>query len=951
MALDVSPALGLTVDSAGVIKGTSALDKLTGAAAKAEKAAGDMGGASKRAGADAEKMSRDVDRASDSMHRMAGVAGTLVGRLVAMATAALSVGAYVKMADAWSDMRSVVGAAIGDMDAAGDMMERLVQIADASYSPLSQTVEIYSQNVRVLREMGRSADDAANFTESLNHMLVLTATKGQQAASVQMALSKAMAIGKLQAEGLESVLANGAEVSEALARELGVTTNELRKLASEGKITGDVIANALIKSLDDVRERAGEMPSTIGDGFQRIANQTTYLVGAFDQWAGISGAVAERLGSVAEWIGKLAQSDFQKWADAAAQGATVLGAALLGLAATRIPAVVASVRSMNIAYAAGIAAGRTLTAVTLALSGALKALGGPIGILIGAATAVGVYMLTARDRTEDYARAALMAKDPSGELADQLERIEKGGFAAAEAMQAISKATLMQRAQELTREVESAQSAIAKANNAISTAFLGMRDMAVDSAIAWTGYLSSLEESFLAGTLSADDYRARLDALAEAYPVLTSRIVELQTEIDNVATTSDRLSNVNAQIEGYTEAAAAAATTSAALSGEVQTLIDKYDQQTRLMQLETRYGKESLQVLAERVRQERAALDVKLDSIGATERERALVQQALAAHQQATHAATVWGQAVDGVRTRLEEAKRALEALRDAEPGGGWLDTAISKAATLASNLWDAAEGMFASGGLESSARPARRPIDRLPGDPSTIPGAGGRTGGGGGRSGPSERQTSLEALIEGLRTERETLEVWHAEKLGLIAQYSDAELAAIGGRNEAKLRLEEEYQERLSGIVSSESDFRMAETASMFEAMSGIAEVGGRKMLKVQATLSAASTMIAAYETAMKAAAEAKTIPGRIAAYAKFLALGLGAVAKIKAAGSGSGGGGGSASAGSTTTPEAPPCQPVTVSLQGVEPGSLYAGQQIIDLTTAVQKELGKRGVIFQFV
>ena len=48
-------------------------------------------------------------------------------------------------------------------------------------------------------------------------MLVLTATRGERAASVQNALSKAMAVGKLQADGLETVLANGGEVAQALA--------------------------------------------------------------------------------------------------------------------------------------------------------------------------------------------------------------------------------------------------------------------------------------------------------------------------------------------------------------------------------------------------------------------------------------------------------------------------------------------------------------------------------------------------------------------------------------------------------------------------------------------------------------------------------------------------------------------------------------------------------------
>src|SRR5690606_15969482 len=142
----------------------------------------------------------------------------------------------------WSDMQSRVGAAIKNMEAAPAMMRRMVDLANASYSPLEQTVEVYTRNVAVLRDLGYAADGAADFTEALNHALVITATRGERAASVQNALSKAMAVGKLTGDGLETVLSNGGRVAEALAAQLGTTVSGLRQMATDGKITGDVIA-------------------------------------------------------------------------------------------------------------------------------------------------------------------------------------------------------------------------------------------------------------------------------------------------------------------------------------------------------------------------------------------------------------------------------------------------------------------------------------------------------------------------------------------------------------------------------------------------------------------------------------------------------------------------------------------------------------------------------------
>ena len=228
---------------------------------------------------------------------------------------------------------------------------------------------------------------------------------------------------------------------------------------------------------------------------------------------------------------------------------------------------------------------------------------------------------------------------------------------------------------------------------------------------------------------------------------------------------------------------------------------------------------------------------------------------------------------------------------------------------------------------------------------------SGGSSGGGGSGGGNSDRQNKIDALIKELQTEEETLAIWYEESQTALRSASDVELEIIGGKNAAKLRLEQEYQDRLKEILSQETNYRLAETGNMFSSLADLAGVGGKKMLRVQATLSAAATTIAAYETAVKAAAEAKTIPGRIAAYTKFLATGLGAVKAIKSAGGiGGGAGGGSGGSPSSVTGSSnqasTPAQ--TVYIDSITPEALYSGQTLINLFEAFYKENDNQGKVF---
>jgi tape measure domain-containing protein len=338
--------------------------------------------------------------------RADGVAGSLMRTAVAMGAAlagAFSVRALGGYADAWSDMQSRVGAAIKDMEAAPALMQRITDIANASYSPLEQTAEIYSRNAGILRDLGRGATEAADFTEALNHALVTTATRGERAASVQNALAKAMAVGKLAGDGLETVLTHGSRVAEALADELDTNVSGLRALASQGKITGDVIASALINRVVELREEAGQMDATLGDAGVIANNVMTEWVGRIDKAWQASGRLASKvielalafrgtadnviqLGNV---VGMALGPAFDMLGANMDTVAAVAGIAVAALAGFYAPAMIGGLWSLSAALVTGVAGG--IKAITLAM------LANPLGLLIGGLAAAVTAAFMFRD--------------------------------------------------------------------------------------------------------------------------------------------------------------------------------------------------------------------------------------------------------------------------------------------------------------------------------------------------------------------------------------------------------------------------------------------------------------------------------------------------------------------------------------------------------------------------
>ena len=213
---------------------------------------------------------------------------------------AIGVGSFAQMTSELTDLHSRVQRITGDGDSARETFKRLQEMAQRTYSDFNLTAESFLSNSNALRELGYTTKGQLDYTEALNNALVVSGAKAERAEQVQTALSKAMAMGSLQGVNLNTVIQNGGRVAELLAEQLGVNVNELRRVGSEGRITGSVIYSALAGNLIKTREEAEAMPATIQDGFQQIKNAVKQAVFDFDQMTGLS----EKLAGALVWVSK-----------------------------------------------------------------------------------------------------------------------------------------------------------------------------------------------------------------------------------------------------------------------------------------------------------------------------------------------------------------------------------------------------------------------------------------------------------------------------------------------------------------------------------------------------------------------------------------------------------------------------------------------------------------------
>lgn len=405
--MTAGPTLQLIVDTTRMKPGDQALDnlvrkgeqteqKITASMSQIERAMaksgvatghlsagmGQLDKAMIQATGDLRPLNRELDQTGRAAEKAGGAFAGMAGKIRLMLGglgAALGVHQLVNYADTWSDISARVGLAVGDMDNAAPTMSRLSDMARQTYSSLNLTAEGFIANSVSLRELGLNTQQQLDYTEALNNALVVSGARGQRAESVNRALAASMAMGKMQGDQLNTVLTSGGRVAQVLAAELGTTTNGLRQMATDGKITSDVIYNALVGSMGALRDEAASMPATMGDAFTLMGNSILTLVGSFDQVTGASATMATGIIKVSDGIKYLA-----------ANSNIVIGALsgiTAALVASFIPAAYGAVTALAAQTGAFILLNGGIwgsVAALIAMRGALIASGiGAIAVIVG----------------------------------------------------------------------------------------------------------------------------------------------------------------------------------------------------------------------------------------------------------------------------------------------------------------------------------------------------------------------------------------------------------------------------------------------------------------------------------------------------------------------------------------------------------------------------------------
>jgi tape measure domain-containing protein len=196
----------------------------------------------------------------------------MVTRMAALAASVVSVRKVLEISDeltATNARLSQMNDGLQTTSELSQMVYEAAQRSRGSYADMASVVARFGNNAR---EAFSSSEEVVRFSELIQKQLATAGAGTQEAANAMLQLSQALGSGVLRGDELNSIFEQAPNIIRTIADYMGQPIGKIREMASEGKITADIVKNAILGSADEINAKFDAMPKTWAQTWQSFKN-------------------------------------------------------------------------------------------------------------------------------------------------------------------------------------------------------------------------------------------------------------------------------------------------------------------------------------------------------------------------------------------------------------------------------------------------------------------------------------------------------------------------------------------------------------------------------------------------------------------------------------------------------------------------------------------------------
>ena len=258
----------------------------------------------------AERNVKQLDKELANLTNRGETTGRALGgafsTLTTYAAGFLTVATAINKIDMFTNMQNRLKLVTNGQQELNMAMSDTYRIAQQSYSSWSGVVQVYQRFSDNAKALNINMKQTAQLTETVSKAVAISGASAAAADAALTQFGQALASGVLRGEELNSILEQTPALAKAIAEGMGITVGELKSVAAEGKITGEVLVDALTKSKKSVDELFSKTDITIGQSIEVLTNGVTKFIGEAGRGSGAANTLAGSIKLLGENISLVA---------------------------------------------------------------------------------------------------------------------------------------------------------------------------------------------------------------------------------------------------------------------------------------------------------------------------------------------------------------------------------------------------------------------------------------------------------------------------------------------------------------------------------------------------------------------------------------------------------------------------------------------------------------------
>jgi tape measure domain-containing protein len=188
-------------------------------------------------------------------------------------------------------------------------------IARDTRSTLADTTDSFFRISSAISETSLDMDKVLVATRAIQSGAILAGGNLDGYRAAVMQLGQGLGSGALRGEEFNSVIEQALPIAKAIGDSLGVSVGTLRRMANAGKLTSDLVFNALIMQAGALQKKVSSMDITIEQSMQSLKETLKYVFNSFDKAVNMSGFLSRGIVALSGKLSLLADSAFNMGTD------------------------------------------------------------------------------------------------------------------------------------------------------------------------------------------------------------------------------------------------------------------------------------------------------------------------------------------------------------------------------------------------------------------------------------------------------------------------------------------------------------------------------------------------------------------------------------------------------------------------------------------------------------